>query len=40
MFSFIKKILCRHEWEWEQSLLGGEFKVCRSCGKIKKLNGV
>ena len=19
-------MLCRHEWEWEQSLLGGEFK--------------
>ena len=27
MFNFIKKMLCRHEWEWEQSLLGEEFKV-------------
>ena len=33
MFNFIKKMLCRHEWEWEQSLLGGEFKVCRKCNK-------
>lgn len=33
----IKRLFCIHAWEYEESILGIEIKVCRKCYKVKNL---
>lgn len=33
----IKRLFCIHVWEYEESILGIEIKVCRKCYKVRNV---
>lgn len=32
----LKKLLCRHKWEWNDFIM---YYVCKKCGRMKRKKG-